>query len=387
MIGRDWYKLSRNFADRTPFTWGLNLKSLDVEETIRQARLLSSAFPFGSKRVLLEAIEIGNEPELYVNKMSGGGVENPGDWSLWNVKNYTRTWSDYVKNVAAEVRLGSHTVFRIGDVQLAGTESGWSPQSVIQAGLFDDEFHRKNTKIFSEHLYQAGFDVGHEAASGTLMNKGHIRGNLSSRAPDVHAARCQGLTFVLVSDGVLRAVTEDAGRVQHILWVIKYQQDRQTSLKIRHGSPGTSDVAEAALWAIDYLLYSASLGISRVYLSHGVGYRYSSFQPISGITDDGGNLNRPHTLPLYYGMMVVNEAIGKGSSRRHVVELSTEHRNIASYGIYEDHILTRVVVVNTQLYTKNQIDRPSITVNLNGLNDTMTVKRLVIPYTAAHEGL
>ena len=178
---------------------------MDIDETIRQAQLLSSAFPFGSKNLLLEAIEVGNEPELYVNKMSGGGVENPGDWSDWNVKNYTQTWSHFVKRVAQETQLGNHTVFRVGDIQLAGAGTGWSPQSVIQAGLFDDDFHRGKTKIFSEHLYQAGFVVGHEAASGTLMDKCHIRGNLSARAPDVYAARRQGLTFVLVSNHAKRA--------------------------------------------------------------------------------------------------------------------------------------------------------------------------------------
>jgi len=155
----------------------------------------------------------------------------------------------------------------------------------------------------------------------------------------------------------------------------------------RHGSPGTSDVAESALWAIDYLLYSASLGISRVYLSHGVGYRYSSFQPISGITDDGRDLDRPHTLPLYYGMIVVNEAIGKGSWDRHIVELSTEHRDIVSYAVYEDTTLARIVIVNTQLHFKDEASRQSIAITLSGLTGQMTLKRLAVPHTAAREGL
>jgi len=196
-IGRDWYALSKNFAADTPFTWGLNLKSLDIDETVRQARLLSSAFPAGADGPYLEAVEIGNEPELYRRSQSGGGVENPGDWSLWSVKNYTETWSRYAKKVADEIHL-DRTVLRVGDIQLAG-ETGWSPQSLIQAGLFDDDFHVQHTKIFSEHMYQAGFILGHEATSGTLMDKGHVRGNLSLRASDIAAARRQGLSFVLVS--------------------------------------------------------------------------------------------------------------------------------------------------------------------------------------------
>jgi len=198
-IGRDWYALSHNFAQNTPFTWGLNLKSLNIDETIRQSALLAAAFPAKDERHYLEAVEIGNEPELYVRQTSGGGVDNPGDWSHWSVKNYTQTWSRFAKAVSDHVELG-RTVLRVGDIQFAGAQTGWSPQSVIQAGLFEDEFHVDHTKIFSEHMYQAGFILGHEAASGTLMDKGHIRGNLSLRAPDIIAARRQGLAYVLVSN-------------------------------------------------------------------------------------------------------------------------------------------------------------------------------------------
>lgn len=151
-----------------------------------------------------------------------------------------------------------------------------------------------------------------------------------------------------------------------------------------HGSPGTSNVAESALWAIDFLLQSASMGISRAYLSHGVGYRYSSFQPIAGITDDGRNLDRAHIMPLYYGLLVVNEAIGKGKHSRYVAELGTVHPNIVSYGIYEREKLVRVVLVNTQVYAGGE--RKSVEVRLEGLEEAV-VKRLEIPATEASDGL
>jgi hypothetical protein len=155
------------------------------------------------------------------------------------------------------------------------------------------------------------------------------------------------------------------------------------------------------------------LGISRAYLSHGVGYMYSSFQPVEGITDDGRGLERRHIMMLYYGLVVVNEAIGfgplsvsgvgdgataglgedgvgaadgyeeqseggavgEGSANveqdgsaeghgRYVVELSTEHPNIVSYGVYEHHALRRIVLVNAHLRMEGE---HAVDVHLAGL--------------------
>ena len=217
-VGRDWYRLSQNFAPGTPFTWGLNLKSLNMSETEAQAKRLAAAFASaadveavienaatsskrkGEKgRAVLEAVEIGNEPELYYRPTSGGGVSNPGDWSSWSVSNYTSTWLTYAQAAAKHLDL-SETVFRIGDIQYAGSASGWAPQSIMQAGLFGrkDSFARKHVKVYSEHMYQANYDIGHEAESGVLMDKWNVRGNLSRRAMDVVACRKEGMSFVLV---------------------------------------------------------------------------------------------------------------------------------------------------------------------------------------------
>lgn len=205
-LGRDWYALSRNFANMTPFTWGLNFKSMNVTETRLQARLLAKTFGQDGQRqsktdLWLEAVEIGNEPELYVRSVSGGGVSNPGDWTLWTVQNYTETWSAYARAVAEEIAFGNdtNTVLRVGDIQLGGPASGWSAQSLMQAGLLDTDFNRKHVKTYSEHLYLAGFDPGHEAASGVLMDKTHIRNNLTLRTRNVAAAQKEGLSYVLVS--------------------------------------------------------------------------------------------------------------------------------------------------------------------------------------------
>lgn len=127
--------------------------------------------------------------------------------------------------------------------------------------------------------------------------------------------------------------------------------------------------------------------MSRVYLSHGVGYRYSSFQPTANAIGDGMGLSRPHIMPLYYGLLFVNEAIGKSVHSRTVAELHTVHPNLVAYGVYELRQLRRIVIVNSQIYT-GQGERRHIAVQLKGLlHHPIRIKRLDLPHTAAASGL
>lgn len=197
-IGRDWYALSSNLAPGTPFTWGLNLKSLNMGETVQQARLLAKTFRHDND-LELEAIEIGNEPEYYHKPDSGGGVKNPGDFTAWSPRNYTQTWTQYAKAVLHEFEDKKQPALRIGEVQSAGLAEGWAPQSLFQAGLLDDALARDHLGVYSEHMYQATYIVGRKVHAGELMDKFNTRGNISRRVSDVQACRRANLTFVLVS--------------------------------------------------------------------------------------------------------------------------------------------------------------------------------------------
>ncbi|THU76556.1 hypothetical protein K435DRAFT_879050 [Dendrothele bispora CBS 962.96] len=66
--------------------------------------------------------------------------------------------------------------------------------------------------------------------------------------PDISAVRSQGLDYVL----------------------------GETNSYACHGAPGVSNVAGAALWALDYALFAKSgLGATRVFFHEGVGYKYN----------------------------------------------------------------------------------------------------------------
>lgn len=79
------------------------------------------------------------------------------------------------------------------------------------------------------------------------MSKANIRGNLTAFAPDIAAVRENGLPYVL----------------------------GETNSFSCHGTPGVSNTAGAALWALDYALFASQLGINRVYFHQGIGYKYN----------------------------------------------------------------------------------------------------------------
>jgi hypothetical protein len=165
----------------------------------------------------------------------------------------------------------------------------------------------------------------------------------------------------------------------------------KTDNYLSHGIPGLSNTAEAAIWATDYLLKSASMGIERLHFHHGFGFRYNMFQPTAG-ADDGLNLtSRAHILPAYHGFLIVNEAIGT-SGNSYVAELQTLNNSISAYGIWEDGNLARMVVLNSAPFVAvngNLPARPSFAVQLDNWKDGSyaTVKRLSMPYTNAFSGL
>lgn len=79
------------------------------------------------------------------------------------------------------------------------------------------------------------------------MDKPSIRSNLTQFTSGIAAVHAKGLTYVL----------------------------GETNSYYCHGAAGVSDTAGAALWALDYTLFAATLGVERLYFHEGIGYKYN----------------------------------------------------------------------------------------------------------------
>lgn len=196
-IGRDWYALSNNLPAGTDFHWGVNFGALNETETLAQITRLAAAFQ-GAK-VNLRELEIGNEADLFRFGPS------------WTVQNYTNTWDKYAKSAGNIIKFGPSSGTYLSAAAFArsirfGTNWVWTAVATFGAGLLEDQNIRKATRQYAGHLYSGSYNAAFGFQVGALMDKGNIRGNLTTRLADAMVSQAEQLEYVLVSE------TNDARR-------------------------------------------------------------------------------------------------------------------------------------------------------------------------------
>jgi hypothetical protein len=144
------------------------------------------------------------------------------------------------------------------------------------------------------------------------------------------------------------------------------------------GKVGVSDVFAAAIWSVDYVLYIATLEVSRIYFHQGTPYRYSAWQPID---INSTSLARPY--PLYYGNLFTSTALAGGNKQ---VDILINSTYLTAYAIYEAGQrakLSSIAVVNLNMWNSTEpvAERPYTAVELPSWLDCSKarVKRLTAP--------
>jgi len=134
----------------------------------------------------------------------------------------------------------------------------------------------------------------------------------------------------------------------------------------KQGKPGLSNTFGAALWGIDFNLWCASVGIRRVHMHQGTGYRYISWQPINTTREVIG------TRAPYYGNIAVAAMLGNPSAGDvQILNIQLPNTTEAAYAAYVDKKLARILVINMNEYNytiggqfggaPNPVERPSKT--------------------------
>ncbi|KAJ3747810.1 glycoside hydrolase family 79 protein [Lentinula detonsa] len=368
VVGEDFYLAAQNLLPGTHVTWGVNFKSLNLTAAFLEAGAIADAFNSfpASSRLVLDAIEIGNEADLYTS--NGGRPAN------FTIVQYVPQWTSFASNVSATVPISANTTTKFWGGAFAGSDhsmNGFSPQGLFNNGILATAPGMLIDTI-SQHVYSgSGLGCGSIGACiQDMMSKNFIRGNLSQFIPDIAATKAQNLTYVL----------------------------GETNSYFNHGSANVSDSAGAALWALDYAFFASSLGIERLYFHEGVGYKYNFIQPVTLNTsiNDGTPLPEPlppHIQPAYYGAIVAAEAIGKAGGTS-VSELSLDSDTMSGYAFYSrEGQLSKTLFINSEgFFTSSGTNRTSIHLDLDftGTGQSpsrMTVKHLEIGHADDTSGL
>lgn len=342
--------------------WSASWSISDINDAFSSPEVLE-------RNIILEAIELGHQPDRY-------GKDNSNrNWDPWwsdTSAKYITEWTNWVTNIInffeVVVVVRPYTpVFWTGSISPFGKQksSTWSARHLVNNGLLPQNI-APNVKTFSQHHYSGTVCRGDEEDLRDLVSKPNIRRGLDALRDDIAAVKSKGLEYVL---GEANSFT-------------------------CHGAAGVSNVASSAVWALDYLLYSAQIGISRVYFHQGVGYKFNFLQPTSLTRSPLDNSplsppSQPHIEPSYYAAIIAAEAIGS-SSQTHVVEIPISDDHISGYAFYVGTELTKAVFINSNLHLKSEKarSRTRINIQLEGASTGQAkIKRLFVPSSDATEGL
>ncbi|TEB25149.1 hypothetical protein FA13DRAFT_1738567 [Coprinellus micaceus] len=311
VVGDGYFATARFLPKNTRVIWGVNLGANNLTSSYLVAQSIAKAFnspEMKDDRIVLDGMIIGNEPDLFPNN----GHRAPG----WNVSQYISEWQTFAGNITNALGITSSSTTKFWGGAFAGSGV------VCSTGV-----------VYIDHAYSGSFCEGNGALLQDLMTKANIRGNLTRFGPDIAVARDRGLDYVM----------------------------GETNSFACHGTPGVSNVAGAALWTLDYLLYGAQVGISRIFFHQGIGFKYNLIQPVvlARSPVDGSPLSPPlppHIQPQYYAAIIAAEAIGSSGQTR-ILELT-------GYAFYEGDILVRALFINSLAFFKKDSTRTSVHIDL-----------------------
>jgi glycosyl hydrolase family 79 len=299
------------------FYLGVNLGSDNVSLATDQANAYVSQMPVGS----IDAIEIGNEPDLYaVNGM------RPAPYTFQDYIADFNTWKASIT-----------PLLPTGTLLLGASWASVGMLSNIQA--FDSD-EGDVLAAFSQHYY-LGNGAASQPADLLLMPDSATSG------PEAVAA----------------AVTTTHG------FGIPFRMGETNSL-YNGGAPGISNAFGSALWAVDTMFEYASEGVDGVNW-HGGGT--ASYSPFTFLISASGATTTytPVINPLYYGLVFFQAATGNNAQLLPVT-VNTQ-ANLTAWATVDASGTPRLVIIN-----KDETSAGTTEVTLSGYTHA-SVLRLTAP--------
>jgi Glycosyl hydrolase family 79 C-terminal beta domain len=310
------------------FTLGVNLGSDDVALATQQGQYYLANMPAGS----LEAIEIGNEPDLY---------HDNGD------RPTTYTFADYLSDFATW-RTAILPLLPNGVKLMGPSWASTSSLSNLPAFLAQE---KSNLSIVSQHYY-----------AGTQCN-----GN--TNPPDYllqDSAATKGATAVASSV----TLTHDNN--------LPFRMGEMNSISCG-GETGVSDIFASALWSIDVMFEFANVGVDGVNFHNGNGGGYSLFQFNTAIMGNTTTYSVASIRPEYYGLLFFQMATAN-TPKLLPVTLNAA-ANLKVWATIDAQGVVRIVLIN-----KDETLQGAASVSLAGYG-TASVTRLTAANYQATSGI
>ncbi|KAF2110073.1 hypothetical protein BDV96DRAFT_651226 [Lophiotrema nucula] len=346
-LGKPW--LEKTFtnlnASYTRYTLDIPFARLNKTNGIEFATACINAMP--SKTKQLEAIEIGNEPNFYTSfpTPSCGPHDRPTNWDN---KAYAKQWTTYAQNLTSKVAALKQSG-KTNWFQTLGLASTYPVDKWTFADFWADLTAGGFVKTASQHFYQVGsegflvdYPVDHRNTANVMQKK-----------------FSDNIKFLNNHDNVPLIL----GEVGTVL-----------SSSNKNENQDLFNALGSAIWTFDFLLQGMSMGISRVSMQMGTGFKIAAWQPVAD--------KAVHAS--YYGLVAGADFVG-GQGNLKIHALSADgHPAISGYAGFNNGKLMKIAVVNTGAWNKttSNPNRPERDVNFTGLGDDVKqvkVSKLTAP--------
>ena len=326
-FGPSYFDVFKYFPDARyifdiPFAYENLSSSLIIAEAAYTA--------IGPENIL--ALELGNEVNLYP------GHTRPSDWTA---SDYVSQWTEWTDDIEARLNLTNTTkIWQAAAVSAETTNSLISNDATVD-GQWDirDLFNDANLvqdqariKSVSVHYYQTKIDDT-TSLQNDLMN---------------HAAIKTGSAQIADAAGFLNELEP-----QPIPLVLG-----EVGSSLGNGSNDSplQAVLGAALWQVDFMLHTMSVGVGWINYQSGVSFTFSLWS-VDYSSPDGTSNKTNEVLAPFYAHIFAADFIGpsEGASTVNttVAEVNVtgvQSDFLSAYAAYEDDELARIAVLNMQYW-------------------------------------
>lgn len=327
IIGPRYFEALDRFPEGTPITFGLNL-AYEEEDYIDQITTMASQALERLSNVNVVSFEIGNEPDLY--------LQNGFRTGSWGGQVYTQQWLDRAQAVYDQVlkprQIGANFFEPAATASTIGTS--FEIDNMMTFGI-DKNANGTDTSLvaqWNQHDYYHYIGVS---------------------------------TYTLTQDRFMDLSTTNN---QFMAWEQQIQQADETpfAYALREmgivGPIGLNDVTDifgAALWNLNFFLYTATLNITMVGMHMTDNSNASAWQPI----DFYGK--GPHVRPNYYSFAAFDQIIGPTCQARVGGGVLPDDGNMAIYDVYQNDELASVVLINSKPANVSEANKGSTAFDLS----------------------
>ncbi|UZJ57443.1 hypothetical protein CBS101457_006763 [Exobasidium rhododendri] len=315
IFGPNYFQAINNLPAKTPVSLGLGL-AYNGNDAVNMSVTIAQEAVSALTNVDLVALEVGNEPDLY--------IENQFRNSSWSVSDYGGEWLERVEAIYTSVlkpaNIGS-AFFEAACTATTAAYPAYKIENLVSTGLGSND-----------GIYLAGWN----------QHNYYYYVNVSDYSLT--------LSDLLSISATSNQFTEWANQIKSAIVTGKPYYLREMGSVGPAGISGISNTFGNALWTLNFFLYAATVGADAVQM-HVLQDSYGSpWQPITDVSN--GNT---FVRPSYYAFAAMNQIIGaKCATKVAPISVTTSDSGysdrVGAYAVYDGTALQSIVLINTKVF-------------------------------------